>query len=115
MTYKQGEILLIPLPFTDLSSQKQRPVLVLSNDDYNQTADDVIVAAITSNVDTKPYIVPLTNNDLSHGELKVNSCIRADKIYTLSQSIIIKRFGKVKVGILNAVKERIDNLMEQND
>ena len=115
MTYKQGEILLIPLPFTDLSSQKKRPVLVLSNNDYNQAADDVIVAAITSNVDTKPYIVPLTNSDLSLGELKVNSCIRADKIYTLSQSIIIKRFGKVKVGILNAVKERIDNLMKQSD
>ena len=110
--YKQGEILLIPLPFTDLSSQKKRPVLVLSNNKYNLATDDVIVAAITSNVDTKPYIVPLTNNDLSQGTLKVDSCVRADKIYTLSQSIIIKSFGQVKVGITNAVKEKIDSLME---
>ena len=110
--YKQGEILLIPLPFTDLSSQKKRPVLVLSNSRYNHATDDVIVAAITSNVEMKPYIVPLTNNDLSLGELKVDSCIRADKIYTLSQSIIIKSFGQVKVGIINAVKKKIDSLME---
>jgi mRNA interferase MazF len=67
--YKQGEILLIPLPFTDLSSQKKRPVLVLSNGKYNQETNDVVVAAITSNVDMKPYVVPLTNNDLSHGLL----------------------------------------------
>jgi mRNA interferase MazF len=110
--YKQGEILLIPLPFTDLSSQKKRPVLVLSNNKYNLATDDVIVAAITSNVDTKPYIVPLTNNGLSQGTLKVDSCVRADKIYTLSQSIIIKSLGQVKVGIINVVKEKIDSLME---
>lgn len=33
--YKQGDILLISIPFSDLSSNKKRPVLVLSNDDYN--------------------------------------------------------------------------------
>ena len=33
---EQGDILLIPIPFTDLSSQKRRPVIVISNDAYNQ-------------------------------------------------------------------------------
>jgi len=31
----QGEIVLIPIPFTDLSSQKRRPVIVISNNAYN--------------------------------------------------------------------------------
>jgi mRNA interferase MazF len=30
--YNQGAILLIPIPYTDLTTTKQRPVLVLSND-----------------------------------------------------------------------------------
>ena len=46
--HSQGDILLVPLPFTNLSSQKKRPVLVLSRQEYNAMTDDLIVAAITS-------------------------------------------------------------------
>ena len=92
MTYRQGDILLIPLPFTDLSSTKRRPVLVLSKYEYNSMADDLIVVAVTSSIDTKPYIVPISDDDMDDGKLKVVSCIRADKIYTLSKDIVVKRF-----------------------
>ena len=109
--YSQGDILLVPLPFTDLSSQKRRPVLVLSKDDYNSVADDLIVVAITSCIDSKPYIVLLSNDDMADGVLKVDSCIRADKIYTLSQSIVVKRFGKVKSEIIKKVKAKILEVM----
>jgi mRNA interferase MazF len=46
--YKQGDILLIPVPFSDLTSSKKRPVLVLSNNDYNTKTEDIIAAAVTS-------------------------------------------------------------------
>lgn len=49
--YSQGDILLIPIPFTDLSSSKRRPVLVISNNEYNSRTDDIIVTAITSSID----------------------------------------------------------------
>jgi mRNA interferase MazF len=55
--YKQGDILLISVPFTDLTSSKKRPVLVLSNDEFNYKSEDIIVAAITSNVNDNPYSV----------------------------------------------------------
>lgn len=44
-----GDIVLIPVPFTDLSSRKRRPVIVISNDDYNGRTRDVVVVAMTSN------------------------------------------------------------------
>ena len=37
---KQGDIVLIPVPFTDQSSQKRRPVIVISNNQYNRKTTD---------------------------------------------------------------------------
>jgi mRNA interferase MazF len=59
MMYRQGDILLIPFPFSDLSSTKQRPVLVLSNSEYNWSQQDIVVAAITSNVTERDYLIEL--------------------------------------------------------
>lgn len=109
--YRQGDILLIPIPFSDLTSNKKRPVLVLSNDDYNSRTEDIMVAAITSNLAAKDYIVMLTSSDLDEGTLKVDSCIRVDKIYTLSQSIVISKFGAVKKHVIDAVKKKLYELM----
>ena len=47
--YEQGDIVLIPVPFTDLSSQRRRPVIVISNSTYNQKTTDIVVVAMTSN------------------------------------------------------------------
>jgi mRNA-degrading endonuclease toxin of MazEF toxin-antitoxin module len=44
----QGDILLVPVPFTDLSTHKQRPVVVVSNDSYNRQMTDVVEAAAKS-------------------------------------------------------------------
>ena len=105
--YKQGDIVLIPLPFSDLSSNKKRPVLVLSDDHYNTLTDDMIVAAITSNIDNKIYTVTITQDDLSDGMLLHESSIRADKLYTLSQSIILKKFGTVKNEVVSSVVNKL--------
>jgi len=105
--HKQGDIVLMPLPFTNLMAQKRRPVLVLSNNKYNETTDDLIVAAITSVLDAKPYSVLFSNRDMAEGMLKTDSCIRADKIYTMSQDIVLKRFGRVKSEIVDDVIRKL--------
>ena len=41
--YKRGDIIAVPFPFTDLSSSKLRPALIISNDSISNTGDVVIV------------------------------------------------------------------------
>ena len=112
MTYNQGDILLIPIPFSDLSLSKKRPVLVVSKDEYNSSSLDLIVVAITSNLNYSENKVMLENEDLVDGRLKRISSIKSDKIYSLSKGIVIKRFGAIKreklIQVISAIKDIIE-------
>jgi len=110
--YKQRDIILIPIPFTDLSSNKKRPVVVISNDDYNLSSNDIIVIAITSNIEfSNDYCIPIDNSNLENGILPKKSIVRCDKIYTLSKDIIIKKFNKINFETFNLIQNKIDNLI----
>jgi mRNA interferase MazF len=107
--YKRGEIVLIPVPFSDLSASKKRPVLVVSNDNHNTSGFDIVVVAITSNLIQQG--ISLNNSDMSKGQLPKPSVIRCDKIYSLDKSIVIKSIGNVSNVIMNTVKAEIISLI----
>ncbi|MBB6669992.1 type II toxin-antitoxin system PemK/MazF family toxin [Cohnella nanjingensis] len=109
--YKQGDIVLIHFPFSDLSATKQRPVLILSNTTYNKSQSDLVVAAITSNLTSKTYTIQITADDLDEGQLRVTSAVRADKIYTFSNQIVLKKFGHLKPSIFTNVKLQLTHLL----
>lgn len=108
---KQGDIILIPVPFTDLTSQKKRPAVIISTTAYNEKNDDIVVVALTSNVEDQDFSIILTTEDLEQGSLKVTSMVRADKIYTLSKSIVLKTFGQVKPDILSKIRDAVLKLI----
>ena len=106
----QGDIVLLPIPFTDLSSQKRRPVIVISNDVYNRTAQDVVVVAMTSNPILDPYSFTITTKDLVHGRLNRPGTVRVAKIYTLSQTLIVNTFGQVNNRVLVHIRGLLRDL-----
>ncbi|MBM7569953.1 mRNA interferase MazF [Aquibacillus albus] len=112
MMYKQGDIVLIPVPFSDLTNRKQRPVLVISSDSYNEMTEDIVVLAITSQLRNLDYSVVIESTDLKDGELKVASAIRGDKIYTLSKGIVRKKFGQVHSKVLENIRAKVNDLMK---
>jgi mRNA interferase MazF len=109
---EQGDIVLLPVPFTDLSSSKRRPVIVVSKNDYHQTTSDMIVVAMTSNPTRTRYSLVITSNDLTTGGLNRPGYVRADKIYTLAQKIAIKTFGRVNDATLERIRLLLQELTE---
>ncbi|MFC6547606.1 type II toxin-antitoxin system PemK/MazF family toxin [Cohnella cellulosilytica] len=85
-----------------MSATKQRPVLVLSDTNYNKMQSDLVVAAITS-----------TAADLDEGLLRATSAVRADKIYTLSNQNVIKKFGHLKSSLFTEVKQQFMHLLDE--
>ena len=67
--YKRGDIVLVPFPFTDLSSSKRRPALVISPDDFNTRMQDLVVAVITSQLTDDGDAVTIEVSDCVDGTL----------------------------------------------
>ena len=108
MTEKK-DLLLVPFPFSDQSGRKVRPVIVISNNEFNSYSDDVIVVGVTSNISKDKYTINLTNNELDEGKLSTTCCIKVENVLKLDKELIIKKIGKINKETL---KKIIDKLFE---
>jgi mRNA interferase MazF len=111
--YKQRDIVLVPFPFSDLSGQKVRPVLILSNDTYNQQSADVVVCGLTTNLKPMPYSIIANVTDVEQpGTLRHESKIKVDTITSLEQSLLIKQVARLRLSVFEQVVEEIKDLIQ---
>ncbi|ASJ05830.1 type II toxin-antitoxin system PemK/MazF family toxin [Thermococcus pacificus] len=103
--FRQGEILLLELPFTDYLGKKLRPVLVVSSDELNKVSDDLIVLKITGSPHFEEFPVELEQKDLLRGKLKKKSFIDCSSVFTVEKSLIIKSIGEIGPEKMDEVKE----------
>ena len=59
MAYRQGDIVLVSFPFTDLTSSKRRPALVLSPDSFNAAGEDLVLAEVAAVVAPAVHAAPV--------------------------------------------------------
>jgi mRNA interferase MazF len=110
--FKRGDIVLIHFPFTDLSSTKQRPALVVSSNTLNASSDDVLVVAITSQIPAKlaPEEYLISSGDLVSCGLPKPSIIRLPKLAALHRRLVIKRIGTMPESSLIKILAQIRQL-----
>lgn len=105
---KKGVIVLIPFPFTSLSSHKVRPAVVVSQ---GLKGDDVVVVFISSQKPKKKESTDVWVSSASKGfaatGLKVDSVIRVAKIATLDKKIMLGAMGAVNKDIEKEIDEKI--------
>lgn len=106
---EQRDILLIPFPFSDQSGRKVRPVIVISNNEFNEHSEDIIVVGVTSNIVKEKYTIPLTNKEIEEGGLITKCCVKAGNILKIDKELVIKKIGKIKKDIL---KKIVDNIIK---
>jgi len=108
--YEQFDVVVVPFPFTDRSSTKRRPALVLSHGGaFNQKVRQSVLAMITS---AKNSAWPL---DVDIGSLDVaglpsESIVRM-KLFTLDHQLIIRKAGVLASGDERAVQQSLLQLL----
>ena len=99
----KGDVVVTPFPFSDLTASKKRPALVIAE----LKGDDIIICLITSQNAKDDYAVSLASNDLANGQLKQNSNIRPNRLFTIDAKIILYQIGTLKKEKTEEVTEKI--------
>jgi len=109
MKYK---IVLVPFPFDDLSNQKVRPAVCLT--DEIQPFGHIILAFITSRIFSSPsatdFVIETTDAEFKQTGLKVSSTIRLHRLMTVSKSIIRRQLGELSASQQQEIENRIRKL-----
>ncbi len=90
--YQFGEVVLVPFPFTDQSTAKQRPAVVVSSTRYNAERPDLILMAITSQQRSDPAVGELAVRSWHAAGLLKPSAIKPI-LTTLEQRLVRRRLG----------------------
>lgn len=90
----KGDVVVVPFPFSDLSSVKRRPAFVITVLEGN----DLILCQITSKGVRDNYAIPVNDSDFAGGGLKQPSNIRPNRIFTADNHIVLYKIGNLKVG-----------------
>jgi mRNA interferase MazF len=112
-SYKRGDVVLVPFPFTDLSAVKQRPAVVLSPDSFNANNSDVVLAAITSHVPSQlsEFELAIAAAELAVCGLPKPSVVKASKLVTIHQGIIRRRIGAMPPLTVARILEKARKLL----
>lgn len=95
----RGDIVLVSFPFTDLTTTKVRPAVVISNDSINTNEEDIILVFISSAVPLQikntDFVIKESERYFQGTGLKGESVFRMAKIVTLSRRLVRRKIGEV--------------------
>ena len=89
MSFSPGDVLLVPVVFSDGSGRKRRPVVIV----YDSGDADLLVAPVTSQAARSPLDVPVVN--WQRAGLRLPSIVRLEKLATVEKSTAIRNMGRL--------------------
>ena len=108
--YKKGDVVLVPFPFSDQTTSKRRPAVIISSDTYNDTSQDILIMAITGQTRGRMGIGEfLIENWPGAGLLKPSAVKSA--ISTIEQRLVVKKLGSLSSQDLLALEKALKEIL----
>ena len=105
-SYKFGDVVLVPFPFTDQSSSKRRPAVVISSAAYHADHINLILMGISSQVGGVPRAGEVVITDWQQAGLIGPSVVKA-VMTTIESKLVIRKLGT----LAEADRDRVEQAM----
>jgi mRNA-degrading endonuclease toxin of MazEF toxin-antitoxin module len=106
MAFQRGDVLLVPFPFSDLSTTKVRPAVVVSSPLYHANEPDLLLAAITSTITTPPGPLDYVLSNWRSAGLRYPSAFKP-VLFTLDPARVLHRIGKLTPVDMAEIDQRL--------
>lgn len=106
-----GDVVLVPFPFTNQLTIKQRPAVVVSTRAYAQARPDVVLMAVTSQLRSPLAFAETPLIDWQLTKLLKASVVKP-LLATLEQSLIIKPLGTLSGRDQAALKKSLALILQ---
>ena len=113
MAYKRFDVVVVPFPFTDRSSEKRRPALVISDAEaFNDRIGHSVMAMITTAIHSE-WPLDVQIEDLDAAGLPSSSIVRM-KLFTLDHRLVLRKIGSLSAGDRERVNVMLARLSGQS-
>ena len=92
---KRGDVVLVRFPFSDYSTGKLRPALIISANNEKEVCVAFISSVVPVELDKTDFLLTEEDDDFDQTRLKKDSVFKMNKIATLDKSTILGRLGTV--------------------
>jgi mRNA interferase MazF len=99
MSFSRGEVVLLPIPFTDLTSRKVRPAVVIGHSSHTGDLFVVPISSVMQNVD-------LMLQDWRAAGLNVPCGVKS-QIATIEDRLVLKSVGLLSTPDFLALEKRL--------
>lgn len=110
MTFEQFDVVVVPFPFTDKTTAKRRPALVVSNQaTLSRKIGHSVLAMITSAKNSK-WPLDCNIKDLDSAGLTSASVVRM-KLFTLDDQLMLRKAGSLATSDRASVSASLRELL----
>lgn len=107
--FVKGDVVVLEFPYSNLVQIKRRPSLIIKV----PKGGDAIVCQITGKPYEESVEIMIKKDDFKKGNLKVESYIRLDKIFSIEKSLIKYRLGSLKQDKFDIILNKICSFLKE--
>ena len=108
--YDFGDIVLVPFPFTDQSTTKKRPAIVVSSEEYNRERPDIVLMAVTSQIHPVAVFGEVTVNLWQQAGLIKPSVVKPI-FTTVEKDLVLRKLGTMQHDDQTALNNAIHTIL----